>query len=52
MNRYDLFIKRIRKKYKCTRKVAENGLKQAYITYLSIDELEPFIKNQKGGKRR
>jgi len=47
MKNYKAFLKRVMEKYHCSKKCAQNGLNQAYMTYLSIDELEPFIIEQK-----
>lgn len=43
MNRYNHFLKKVMEKYNCTRKDADKGLQLAYLSYLSIDEIEDFI---------
>jgi hypothetical protein len=45
MKSYKAFVKNVCKKYNCSDKTAEIALQQAYIAYLSTDELEKFILN-------
>jgi len=41
--RYKRFIERIRQTYGISKKMAEDALFNAYVDFLSIDELEQFI---------
>ena len=50
MKNYDKFIARVMKTYGCTKKTAVEALKQAYMHFLSVADLEEFIlKELKGG---
>ena len=43
MRNYNSYLDKICKLYNCNKKTSENALKQAYMVFLSTDELEEFI---------